>query len=349
MTGLPRVTFGIIVLNGEPFTAYCLRALYPFAHEIVVVEGACETAAEIATPDGHSTDGTLETLYRFKADEDPEGKLQIVTREGFWREKDEQSQAYAKRATGDYLWQVDIDEFYRAKDMLAVFKMLRGDPQITAVSFKQITFWGGLDYFVDGWYLRRGADIYHRLFKWGSGYRYVAHRPPTVCDPQGRDLRTVKWMNGYELGKRDIKLYHYSLLFPKQVMEKAKYYAAGSWGEYSDGVERWAHENFLTSIQRPFQLHNFHSQPSWIKRFHQQHPDQIKRMQDDIENGRLQIACRDNSDVEAFVDSRLYRFESRLLELLTPLCGFKYFPRWRLTKYAHQIAYDYGAKHFFIK
>jgi hypothetical protein len=63
------------VLNGEPFTRYCLRALYPFAHEILVVEGAAPAAAKVATPGGHSTDGTLETLYRFKAEEDPKGKI----------------------------------------------------------------------------------------------------------------------------------------------------------------------------------------------------------------------------------------------------------------------------------
>ncbi len=39
---MPKVTFGIIVLNGEPFTRYCLRSLYPFAHEIIVVEGGHE-------------------------------------------------------------------------------------------------------------------------------------------------------------------------------------------------------------------------------------------------------------------------------------------------------------------
>ena len=38
----PRISFGIIVFNGEPFTRYCLRALYPFAHEIIVVEGGHE-------------------------------------------------------------------------------------------------------------------------------------------------------------------------------------------------------------------------------------------------------------------------------------------------------------------
>ena len=119
---LPRITFGIIVLNGQPFTRYCLRALYPFAHEIIVVEGACKAAAGMATAEGHSSDGTLETLYRFKDEEDPEDKVEIITGEGFWSEKDEQSQAYTKRATGDYLWQVDIDEFCdsRGRDLRRV-------------------------------------------------------------------------------------------------------------------------------------------------------------------------------------------------------------------------------------
>ena len=36
----PRITFGIIVLNGEPFIRYCLRQLYPHAHEITRAVGA---------------------------------------------------------------------------------------------------------------------------------------------------------------------------------------------------------------------------------------------------------------------------------------------------------------------
>ena len=72
---LPKVTFGIIVLNGEPFTRYCLRALYPFAHEIIVVEGATVSASTIATSDGHSTDDTLETLIISKRKKTPMIKL----------------------------------------------------------------------------------------------------------------------------------------------------------------------------------------------------------------------------------------------------------------------------------
>ena len=137
---MPEVTFGIIVLNGLPFLEYNLRALYPFAHQIIVVEGAVGAAATLATPEGHSLDGSLEFLRRFKEERDPEGKLVLVTAEedgapdGFWSEKDEMSQAYARRATGDWLWQVDSDEFYLEEDMRAVFAMLDEDPQISAVS-----------------------------------------------------------------------------------------------------------------------------------------------------------------------------------------------------------------------
>src|SRR5665648_776269 len=169
MPELPRVTFGIIVLNGEPFTRYCLRALYPFAHEIIVVEGAHEDTHAVATADGHSIDGTLEALRRFCVEEDREQKVTVVTKDGFWPKKDElgrcrtaQSRAYAERATGDYLWQVDIDEFYLADAMRRVLEMLVCDPEISAVSFRQRSFWGSPDIEVQGWPLRRKSDGVHR-------------------------------------------------------------------------------------------------------------------------------------------------------------------------------------------
>src|SRR5271154_2512624 len=111
-----KISFGIIVLNGMPFVPYCLRQLYPYAHEIIIVEGASVHAANNATPDGHSTDGTLESLLLFKKNEDPKNIIRIITKDGFWNEKLEQSQAYTQVMTGNYLWQIDIDEFYKKKD-----------------------------------------------------------------------------------------------------------------------------------------------------------------------------------------------------------------------------------------
>ena len=313
---LPKVTFGIIVLNGEPFTRYCLRALYPFAHEIIVVEGACMAAAGVATPDGHSSDGTLKTLHQFQAEEDPEKKMQIITRDGFWSEKDEMSQAYSLRATGDYLWQVDIDEFYKPEDMRRVLEMLSHAPRITAVSFEQITFWGGFDYIVDGWYLRRGAKIFHRLFKWGEGYQYVTHRPPTVFDPEGRDLRTVNWLTGKELARRGILLYHYALLFPKQVSEKCEYYGNAPWAR-RDRAEKWASDVFM-NLENPYRVHNVYDYPSWLLRFTGAHPPQINAMREQIRAGQIEIVLRSVDDIESMLTSLPYRIGRFALKVLNP-------------------------------
>lgn len=222
----------MIVLNGEPFVLYNLRALYPYAHEIIVVEGAAPAAKNIATDAGHSRDTTLETLRIFKEQEDVDDKLVIVTAEdqgytdGFWPgEKDEQSRAYAERTTGDYLWQVDVDEFYQPHDMETILDLLSTRPEIDAISFQQLMFWGALDYITDSWYLKRGGGIFHRLFRWSRGYEYVTHRPPTVHNEQGINLREKNLVDGKTLAKQGIYLYHYSFLFPQQVLDKSEYYS----------------------------------------------------------------------------------------------------------------------------
>jgi len=306
-----KVTFGIIVLNGEPFVPHTLRALYPFAHEIIVVEGAAHAAKNIATPDGHSRDNTREALESFRQSEDPENKLIIVTAErdgypdGFWPgEKDEQSQAYAKRATGDYLWQVDIDEFYLAADMKRVFQMLSDDPEITAMTFKQLTFWGGLDYQTDGWYLRRGATYYHRLFKWGPGYTYTTHRPPTVHDDKNVDVRTQKWIRGQETEEMELLLYHYSLLLPKQVIEKCDYYGNAAWAKRG-GAVTWAKNSYL-SLQHPFRIHNVYSFPSWLQRYTGPHPDHARQMVEELKSSPTGIELRKTDDIERLLNSWWY-------------------------------------------
>ncbi|HSH94760.1 MAG TPA: glycosyltransferase family A protein [Roseimicrobium sp.] len=317
----PRVTFGMIVLNGEPFLRYNLRALYPFAHQIIVVEGAAPAAVNIATADGHSRDGTLESLKRFKAEEDPENKLVIVTAgdeghpDGFWPgEKHEQSQAYAKRAKGDYLWQVDVDEFYKPEDLQRVLNMLSQDPGITAMSFPTISFSHGFDYVLDGWILRRGGSEFHRLFKWAPGNRYTTHRPPTVVDEQGRDMRTLRWVNAAQLEREGIFMYHYFQLFPKQVREKCDYYSHAKW-IVLEGHLRWVEKSFHT-LEEPYCVHNTYDQPSWLERFKGIHPQAMLQLRDDIASGRIQVELRPTDDLDWLVGSLSYRLGRARLQFL---------------------------------
>lgn len=318
-----KITFGIIVLNGEPFTRYCINALYPHAYEIIIVEGACEGARSVSTNDGHSQDGTLAILRGIKRSEDPENKIVIITAEdegypdGFWPgEKHEQSQAYAKRATGDYLWQVDIDEFYLEKDIEKIRSLLEEDPSITAVSFRQVQFWGGFQYLVESWLLRRGAHNFHRLFKWGKGYKYLTHRPPTVLDENGTDMRTIHWIKAEDSLRLGLILYHYSFVFPKQVYEKAQYYKNAGWSK-REKSDWWSSEVFM-KLTDPFKVFSIYWDISWLKRFRGSHPEQVLKLISDIEGGSISIKLRQTSDIEILLKNPLYRAKIILLIFLNP-------------------------------
>jgi glycosyltransferase involved in cell wall biosynthesis len=321
---MPRVTFGVIVLNGEPFNRYCLRAIYPFAHQIVVAEGASPAASDVARSDGHSSDGTLDAIGAFRSEEDPEGKIELVFAEdegypdGFWPgEKLEQSRAWARRATGDWIWAVDIDEFYHPEDMERVLAMLSERPGVAAVSFPQLQFWGGFDYVAEGWYLRRRGGVFHRLFRWRPGYRYAAHRPPTVEDEQGVNLRRRGWVRGRTMARAGILLHHYSLVFPKQVEEKARYYQGGAKPRRERSIE-W-YEKAYRRLEWRYHAHNVYHFPSWLRRFRGTHPPEVERMRADMRAGRLCVRERGTADVERLLESRRYRLGRWGLRLLDPV------------------------------
>jgi hypothetical protein len=313
----PRITFGIIVLNGEPFTRYLLRELYPFAHQIVVVEGACPGA--VATDEGHSTDGTLDVLARFKEEEDPDDKLVVVTRDGGWSEKTEQSQAFAERATGDYLWVCGVDEFYTPDMLVTVARRLSERPEIDVLSFGQITFWGGIDYIADTYFLHRGwwRDGAARVFRWGDGYRYLRHRPELIVDPRGRDLRDGVWLRRKQTERWGVRMLHYSLVFPRQVIDKCSYYQAASWVRQERALE-WAEHNWRR-LEHPFRVHNVYDSPSWLERYEGPQPPQIVAMMDDIQEGRVQVESREVDDIERLLSSPRYRTARGVVKALEPV------------------------------
>ncbi|SFD73668.1 glycosyltransferase family A protein [Flavobacterium phragmitis] len=308
----PRITFGMIVLNGEPFISYNLRSLYPFAHEIIVVEGACPSASKVATEKGHSLDGTLEALHEFKRKEDPDNKLLIITAEslgnedGFWNEKSEMSQAYANRATGNYLWQIDSDEFYRAEDMDKVIDFLVKNPTVTEVSFRTKTFWGGLNYNVDGILLKLGDQDFHRLFAWGEGYKYVTHRPPTVNNKEGVNLLNIHSVKAQEMMKLGVFMYHYEYLFPHQVRNKAEYYSNAPHCKGLRPESSWAEECYM-KLGKPYRVHNIYKWISWLEKYKGKHPQQVVNLIEDIKKGNRKIELRNTEDIEILLKNYWYK------------------------------------------
>jgi hypothetical protein len=313
----PRITFGIIVLNGEPFLRYNLRTLYPYAHQIVIAEGASPRATHAATPDGHSLDHTLETIRRFQAEEDPEGKVLLVTAEdeghpnGFWPgEKDEQSQAYAKRATGDWLWQIDIDEFYHPADIERVRAYLAAHPDTTCLTFRAHHFWGGFDYTVDGGLYRHPRHqgelwgVYRRLLKWGPGYQYITHRPPSVADATGRDI-TRRRMRC--ISDQGVMMYHYVMLFPEQFTRKGAYYEKQPWAWERNRLEKNKAVLEEVNLANGLRIMDHHGTRNWLSRFRGSHPAQIAQLREDIRAGRVPATLRRTDDIERLLADPHYR------------------------------------------
>ena len=322
-----KITFGMIVLNGEPFVRYNLRALYPFDHQIIVIEGACRAAEQVARPDGHSKDGTLEILYQFKQENDPDGKIMIVCAEdeghpnGFWPgEKDEMSQTYARRATGNYLWQIDSDEFYNEEQMKRLIIILKKQRPDT-VSFPTLFFWGGMGYITNGFSLiRDNTREFHRVFAWGPGYCYKTHFPPTVIDENGIDLRQKHWIRACLLEKQNIFLYHYFLLFPSQVFNKVKYYKSRN----NNDIDLWE-ESIYQCLKKPFRIHNVDKHISWIERFTGDHPAVIYDMMHDIKQKKTKVELRDCIDVELLLSKKGYVLATKILNFFAHVMTYQPF------------------------
>lgn len=326
--GASRITFAMIVLNGEPFVRYNLRALYPHAHQIVVVEGAAPNATAVATEDGHSTDDTLAAVRNFIAQEDPDNKVQLITAEdeghqnGYWPgEKDQQAAACFSRATGNWVWQIDVDEFYHPDAMRRVIAMLDDNPTISGASFRWQNFWGGFDYLVDGWTFREienQTDGARRLFRWGEGYQLTTHRPPTVCDADGRDLCDGNWLGGRRLASRGIWCHHYGMVLPKQAQQKAAYYQK-MWANHGD-MDQWLAETFET-LASPYRILHGTPPPSWLTRFKGNHPPQIAGLIDDLARSANDMQRRPTDDIEQLLGSTRYRLMTAMLDHAYPLRG----------------------------
>jgi hypothetical protein len=210
-----KIDFCMIVHNGMPFIEWNLEAIYPFANRIIIVEGPVRIMRDLGF--GPSSDGTIETVKSFP---DPEGKIILESRSD-WKEKDDMIRAQEKHFAGNWLFEVDVDEFYHPEDMKMVFKWLESHPECYSMSFRLNTFFGRFDRTIGGF---EAEFEVHRLFRLSPGARWLTHRPPTLLwAPTGKTCREMGHADGTkELG---VRIYHISHAPPRRMKWKADYYA----------------------------------------------------------------------------------------------------------------------------
>jgi hypothetical protein len=210
-----KIAVGIIVFESDYVLKQCIEQIYPFVEQIVISEGPVKFWQDRGKKT--SEDKTNIILDNFP---DPDKKINII--HGQYTEKLDESNAYIKfiRNDIDYLWQIDADELYRNEDIIKIKNLLKKE-RPTSVGVQSCSFYGGFDRHLTGFELKR--DNFLRIFKYMPGCKWESHRPPTIKYPEPI---TRKHINSDELYKKyGVQMYHYSYVFPKQVLTKTMYYS----------------------------------------------------------------------------------------------------------------------------
>lgn len=236
-----KMSFVIIVLNGMPFLKAALESIYKSAHEIIIVEGAVKKARFSATKDGHSIDGTISFIKKFK---DDKNKIKLMS-PGFWEDKCSMQNAGLKEVTGNYVWLVDSDEVYKKKDIEKIIQILKEDSTITQINVPMLHFWKDYDHIISSDILRSKGVA--RIFKFEKGNYFSTHRPPTL-----KSKEKSKIIEKDVLENLEIYCYHYSYILPMQVKQKLTLYKLYGWEKpwkidlddwYSNCFAKWTIEN----------------------------------------------------------------------------------------------------------
>ena len=208
-----KIAFGMIVFNGNYVLRQCLESVYPFADQILIAEGPVSFWQEQGFTT--STDGTNEVLDSFP---DPQHKITVIHSQ--YLEKDEQCNAYMKYLHDDIdiLWNLDCDEVFRPEDIQTVISLM-GTKNYTSIGFKSISFYGGFSHYLTGF--EQKAE-FKRVFRIFPGCTWQTHRPPTIKYPAAVKTRHLDFQILAE--QYGVYMYHYSYVFPKQVLEKVFYY-----------------------------------------------------------------------------------------------------------------------------
>lgn len=223
MPNWPRVCFQMIVHNQDYVLREAIAAIRPYG-PIIVTEGPVgywRTAR--AEPD--------ETNFILDA-------LRLPVLRGEWAEKDEMVNAGIERVPEgtEFIWVIDSDEVWRARDIEAILKILAGG-QVDSMAFHAYSYYGGFTRVMGGF--EESFEV-HRIQRWYPGARWATHRPPTILAPDGRPWRQHRHMTGNECDNLGLRYWHYSYLWPRQMEAKARYYKAldGGAGTIPEYFER---------------------------------------------------------------------------------------------------------------
>lgn len=218
----PKIVQCIQCFNEEEFIEYTLRSIYNAVDHIRVVEGAVGNQIN-ATPDGHSTDKTVEIIHNFMEYNDPDGKVQLIQIDRPFKDLEEMKQKFLAYAIkGEWILINDCDEIFKPEDIMLLRKAIELQP--TASEFVPMF----LHFYRDFQHIAKPASEWQpqhqRFFRFVSGMKYNSH--PVVTD---KDNHCTYFSPHYQYRRfiiPDWYVWHYGYARPNMnsVMENKKNY-----------------------------------------------------------------------------------------------------------------------------
>jgi hypothetical protein len=221
-----KLTFGIIVLNGDFFLKQLLESIYPVAHAICIAEGAVSYHSN-KFPSG-STDDTVNIIKSFP---DPQRKIKYTTGK-IYAEKTEQCRAWFDMVPWDtdYIICNDADEIHTPENLETLIEFLEREKP-TSVGFKSDSFYGGFKRIIGGF---ERDHSFKRVLRYYPNAVYRTHRQPTLAwdipsDPDSDEYDIGRIAGLHITGNQlwddtGITMWHGSYVSPGAVKEKIEYY-----------------------------------------------------------------------------------------------------------------------------
>ena len=172
----------IQALNEQEFIGLTLRSIYDEVDKILCIEGAVKNQPN-STPDGHSTDNTVEIIQDFKKNHDPQRKLLFLQIKRHFESLEELKQTFLDLSyPGEIILINDVDECYQPEDIRRIRRFFDLQPHATELIPTFIHFYG------DFWHIAvPGSEwscSHQRVVKLSQGVKYLSH--PVLTDISNR-------------------------------------------------------------------------------------------------------------------------------------------------------------------
>jgi hypothetical protein len=201
----PRIVQCIQMHNEEEFAPLVLKSIYNEVDRIIVIEGAVKNRPN-ATPDGHSTDRTIEIVEEFKKNFDTAKKVLFIKIKKPWDNLEQMKQTFLDMSVpGDWMLINDADEFYRPEDIRRLRRAIDLNPQACEFVPNFLHFYGDFNHIaVPG---PEWQPQHQRIFKYVRGMKYNSH--PVVTDPAGHCTYFSSHYQPRRVMLNDFFIYHY--------------------------------------------------------------------------------------------------------------------------------------------